>query len=163
MSAMSVASARPLSALLSQVLVAFTIELDNEFERRMSDSGYPGARLSLVVWSNLMRFAGKGGVSVRELAARALTTEERIKHQLGCLERWGFVALAADAADDDRPIPVRAPRRAGRNLRDGWGSGRGIRAGWMVRLTTKGSKASEIWPPLFGIVEERWMERFGKE
>jgi DNA-binding MarR family transcriptional regulator len=33
----------------------------------------------------------------------------------------------------------------------------------MVRLTTKGSKASEIWPPLFGLVEERWMERFGKE
>lgn len=45
---------RPLSALLSQVLVACTIELDNEFELRMSEAGAPGARLSLVVWSNLM-------------------------------------------------------------------------------------------------------------
>jgi len=27
---------RPLSALLSQALIAFTIELDNEFERRMA-------------------------------------------------------------------------------------------------------------------------------
>ena len=44
-------SGRPLSALLSQVLVAFTVEFDNEFERQMAEAGYPGARLSLVVWS----------------------------------------------------------------------------------------------------------------
>jgi hypothetical protein len=30
-----ITSRRALSALLSQVLVAFTVELDNEFERRM--------------------------------------------------------------------------------------------------------------------------------
>jgi hypothetical protein len=30
-----IASGRSLSALLTQVLVAFTIEFDNEFERRM--------------------------------------------------------------------------------------------------------------------------------
>jgi hypothetical protein len=34
--------ARFLSALLSQVLVAFTVEFDNEFERRMSEAGDPG-------------------------------------------------------------------------------------------------------------------------
>jgi hypothetical protein len=42
----------PLSGLLSQALVAFTVELDDEFERRMAESGHRGARLSLV-WSNL--------------------------------------------------------------------------------------------------------------
>ncbi len=52
----------PLSSLLSQALVAFTIELDNEFERRMAESGNHGARLSLVVWSNLMRFLVGGGL-----------------------------------------------------------------------------------------------------
>lgn len=33
----------PLSALLSQVLVAHTIELDNEFERRLAESLRPHA------------------------------------------------------------------------------------------------------------------------
>ena len=45
-----IASRRSLSALLSQVLVAFTVEFDNEFERKIGEAGYPGARLSLVVW-----------------------------------------------------------------------------------------------------------------
>jgi len=41
------------------VLVAFTVEFDNEFERRMSESSHPGARLSLVVWTNLLRFVAE--------------------------------------------------------------------------------------------------------
>ena len=153
---------RPISALLSQVLVAFTIEFDNEFERRMAEAGYAGALLSLVVWSNLMRFLVEGGVSVRDLGAQALASEEQVKLELGCLERWGFVALRADGADD-RPIATRVHRRAGRVLRDGWGSGRGIRAGWTVRLTGKGRAASEIWPSLFGEIERRWQSRFGED
>jgi hypothetical protein len=44
-SAESRISPLPLSALLSQMLVAFTLEVDNEFERRMSDAGHPGASL----------------------------------------------------------------------------------------------------------------------
>jgi hypothetical protein len=46
---------RGLSVLLSQVLVAYTVEFDNEFERRMGAAGYRGAGLSLGVWSNVMR------------------------------------------------------------------------------------------------------------
>jgi hypothetical protein len=61
-------SNRPLSALLSQVLVAFTIEVDNEFERRMGESGHPGARLSLVVWSNLMRVVAQSEAFVSDPA-----------------------------------------------------------------------------------------------
>jgi hypothetical protein len=38
-----IAARRSLSALLSQVLVAFTVEFDNEFERRMGVARYPGA------------------------------------------------------------------------------------------------------------------------
>jgi hypothetical protein len=157
-----VTSRRSLSALLSQVLVAFTIELDNEFERRMGEAGYPGARLSLVVWANLMRFVAEEAMSVRNLAARALAPEKQIKFELGCLERWRFVALEPDLADG-RPVPTAVHRQSGRELREGWGSGRGIRAGWSVRLTSKGLIAGEIWPPLFVAIERRWETRFGNE
>lgn len=152
---------RSLSALLSQVLVAFTVEFDNEFERRMGEAGDPGARLSLVAWANLMRFVVEGMVSVRELAARALAPDGSIKFQLGCLERWGFVVLQPDPSSD-RPAPSAMHRQSGRELRAGWGSGRGIRADWRVRLTARGVKACEIWPPLFGEMEQRWERRFGK-
>ncbi len=157
----AVASVRPLPALLSQVLVAFTVELDNEFERRMTEAGYAGALLSLMAWANLMRFVGERGVSVRDLAAQALAPEKGAHFMLGCLERWTFVVLLPDPGDQ-RPIPVRAHRLSGRTLRDGWGSGRGIRSGWLVQLTTKGRQASEIWPPLPEAIERRWEERFGK-
>jgi hypothetical protein len=148
--------------LLSQTLVAFTIELDNEFERRMGEAGYPGARLSLVVWLNLMRFIPTAGIAVRDLAAHALVPDKRIKLELGCLERWRFIFMQP-ASDDDRPIPVAAHRQAGRVLRDGWGSGRGIRTDWIVRLTPKAAKAAEIWPPVFDEIERRWQTRFGSE
>ncbi|MGO8786681.1 MAG: hypothetical protein ACLQVL_04765 [Terriglobia bacterium] len=148
--------------MLSQVLVAFTVEFDNEFERRMGEAGYPGARLSLVVWANVMRFVAGGAVSVRDLAAQALALEQQVKFQLGCLERWGFVALHPDA-EGDRPSRAGKQRQSGHGLREGWGSGRGVGAGWMVRLTPKGLTAADIWPPLFGEIEQRWETRFGND
>lgn len=135
------ADARPLSALLSQVLVAFTVEFDNQFEQQMAKAGYPGARLSLVVWANLMRFLADGPITVRDLAACALAPANRIKLGLGCLERWGFVLLD--------------------ELRDGWGSGRGIRGTSLVQQTSKGIDASRIWTPLYRTIEDRWEARFG--
>ncbi len=155
-------STRPLSALLSQVLVAFTLELDDEFEKQMHESGYAGASLSVVIWSTLMRFLAGASLSVRDLAARSLSSEKRVKFELGCLERWSFITLEADPADD-RPIAIRPHRLAGRLLRDGWGSGRGIRSDWLVRPTAKGRRAIEIWPPLFDEIESRWLARFGSD
>jgi hypothetical protein len=140
---------RPLSVLLSQVLVAFTVELDNEFERLMGEAGYPGAGLSLVVWLNGVRFLAQAGPCVQDLAARALAQKERMVHQLGCLERWGFIVLKPGAKD--KPSA----------RREGWGSGRGIRSDWLVNLTLKGQKAAAIWPGLLGQIEERWIARFG--
>jgi hypothetical protein len=157
-----ITSRRSLSALLSQVLIAFTVEFDNEFERRMGESGYPGARLSLSVWANMMRFVAEGTLSVQDLAVKALAPEKQIKFELGCLERWGFVALEPDPTDH-RPVPTAAHRQSGRELRTGWGSGRGVRADWLVWLTSKGLTASEIWPPLFGEIERRWEARFGRK
>jgi hypothetical protein len=33
----------------------------------------------------------------------------------------------------------------------------------MVRLTERGRKACEIWPPLFDEIEQRWVTRFGED
>lgn len=156
------ATSRPLSALLSQVLVAFTLELDDEFEKQMRESGYAGASLSVVIWSTVIRFLTADGLSVRNLAAQSLSSEKGAKFALGCLERWSFITLEADPASV-RPIAVRPHRLGGRLLRDGWGSGRGIRSDWIVRPTAKGRRAIEIWPPLFDEIESRWLARFGSD
>jgi DNA-binding MarR family transcriptional regulator len=144
------------------VLVAFTIEFDNEFERRMNNAGYHGATLSMVLWNTLMRFLTESALSVRDLAHKALAPETQVRSQLGWLERWGFVVLQPDSPDD-RPVPSRVHRRPGRILRDGFGSGRGIRSGWKVLLTEKGRKAGEVWKPLSGEIEGRWRARFGDD
>ena len=155
-------SRRPLSALLSQVLVAYTVEFDNEFERRMAEAGYPGATVSLTVWHGLMRFLNEGGVRVADLAERAKAAIAPVPFSLGCLERWRFITLQPDASDP-RPVRRVMHHRARRELRDGWGSARGIRNEWIVRATTKGQKAIEIWPGLFAEIERRWRDRFGPQ
>jgi DNA-binding MarR family transcriptional regulator len=33
----------------------------------------------------------------------------------------------------------------------------------VIRATSKGRKAQEVWRPLFGIIEKRWQERFGED
>ena len=141
-SRMNTAPHKPLSALLSQILVAYTVELDGEFELRMLQTVCRSARLSLVVWLNLLQFVADGPMSVRVLAARALTSEAGVTAWLGCLERWGVVVLQP-------------------GKRAGFGSGRGIRADWPVRLTGNGETAVRIWPDLIPEIDGRWMERFG--
>ena len=135
---------KPLSALLSQTLVAYTVEIDGEFERCMLQTQSGSARLSLVIWLNVLRFLADGPVSVRTLAARALPAEADAKAVLGCLERWGVVALQ----------PGRRP---------GFGSGRGIRADCPIRLTASGEIAVRIWPDLIPEIDARWSKRFGDD
>ncbi len=138
------APTKPLSALLSQILVAYTVELDGEFERLMLATQTRGARLSLVIWLNMLRFLAAGPVSVRTLAAHGLTGEAHATAGLGCLERWGVIVLQ----------PGKRP---------GFGSGRGIRADWPVRLTASGETAVKIWPGLIQEIDRRWSKRFGED
>ncbi len=133
--------ALPLPTLLSQVLVAFTIEFDNEFERQLVGGGGPSTFLvSMVMWSNFMRFVGDEGVTVRELSARAGVSEKPIHPSLAGMERWGYVVVRPDPADS-RPKP---PRRD-----------------WIVFPTPAGRRARDVWIPLFGVIENRWRQRFG--
>jgi DNA-binding MarR family transcriptional regulator len=137
-----VASPLPLPTLLSQALVAFTIEFDNEFEHRLPHrtkdrlvrGGGPWL-VSRAMWANFMRFVPADGMPLRELAVQARLTN------LAGLERWGYVRVEPDP-DDRRQRP---PRGA-----------------WVVRPTTRGRVAQEVWRPLGAEIEERWAERFGR-
>jgi hypothetical protein len=104
-----VISGLPRSALLSQVLVAFTIEFDNEFEHQMPHrttthnsnaiSCQSPSLVSLAMWSNCMRFVGEEGVRVGELETLARTATN-----LPGMERWGYIVVEPEASDI-RPKP----------------------------------------------------------
>ena len=141
----------PISTLLSQVLVAYTIELDNEFERRFEEAGGGARVVSVVMWSNFLRFVGDG-IAVGELLDAAGLQKGRMLSTLGGMERWRYVFVASAGA--------RQPPQA---KRDGWGSARGLRNDWVVRPTPAGRTAAAIWPELFDEIEARWQERFGAD
>jgi DNA-binding MarR family transcriptional regulator len=135
----------PLSTLLSWALVAFTIEFDNEFERRTphrttnfgatSGAGHKPWLVSLVMWTNCLRYVGVAGVTVGEMERLA-----RTKTNLAGMERWGYVVVAPDSADGRSKPPT---------------------TDWIVRATPAGQRAQEVWRPLSGEIEERWGARFG--
>ena len=139
----------PLSTLLSQVLIAQTIELDNEFERRLAESGESARVTSVVMWSNFLRFVGDG-IAVGELLDAAGLPKARVLSTLGGMERWRYVFVASSTA-------AGPPKEK----RDGYGSARGLRGEWLVRPTPAGRATQEIRPALFDEVDERWRERFG--
>ena len=136
-----------LAALLSQALVAFTVETDNEAEHRMAhrttDHGVsargPGPWLtSLAMYENCLRFLDQPRtVAGLELLARTWTN-------LDGMRRWGYVTLSEAGAT-----------ASGRRKRPGAGS--------VLRATPAGQMAREVWAPLPALVEERWRERYGAE
>jgi hypothetical protein len=135
-----------LSTALSHALIAFTVELDNEFERRLGESGHAPRVTSLVMWSNFMRFIGDG-ITVAELPTASGIPRARTLSTLGGMERWRYVTVDPDLDPAAK--------------RDGYGSARGLRPEWVVRLTGAGHAAEAIWRPLPAEIEERWRERFG--
>ncbi len=145
MSRSGVASPAPLSTLLSQAFVAFTIELDNEFEHRFERAGGGARVVSLTMWSNLLRFVGDG-TTVGEFVTAVGLPKGSALSRLGGVERWRYVSVG--------PATGR---------REGYGSGRGTKDDWLVRFTPAGLRAAEIWPALPAEIEARWRERFGAE
>jgi hypothetical protein len=141
----SEAAALPLPTLLSQALVAWTIEFDNEFEHRVPHrtaryGKTPGATFapwlaSMAMWSNCMKFVDDEGVTVRELERRS-----RANALLNGLERWGYVKVAPDPADK-RPKPPQADL--------------------VVRPKIAGRFAQQVWRSIEPEIEKRWEERFG--
>jgi hypothetical protein len=140
----------PLSTPLSHLLIAFTIEFDNELDHRLVEAGV-GRRLpiSMVMWSNFMRFVGDG-ITVGDLPVAAGIPKSRTLSTLGGMERWRYVFVSPRATG--KPPAAK---------RDGWGSARALRREWYVRPTPIGQKTQEIAPPLFGEIEQRWEDRLG--
>ncbi len=126
-----------LSALLSAAVVAFTIELDNEFERRTPEHTTATARargerrsgpwlVSHVMYVNVLRHVDPGGdTPLAEVHERAATTRD----SLAGLQRWRYLTVSDDGAN--------------------------------VRLTPHGRRAVAVWRPLAAEIEGRWRDRFG--
>ncbi len=135
----------PLPTLLSGALVAYTIELDNEFERQMSHRtaqtrSPEGSRqrpwwASMVMWSTCMRYVSDVGVTVRELERLA-----RTRTNLGGMLRWGYIVA------EPTPHP---------------GGSSAFRPDMVLRPTDGGRRAQDVWRPLFDSIELRWHTRFG--
>jgi hypothetical protein len=132
----------PLSALLSQALVAFTIEFDNEAERQIKHrtTRHGGARggvwlVSMAMWLNCMRYVGAEPIRVGEIARLA-----RCGTNLDGMRRWGYITLAPDPADSRRKPPDKD---------------------LLARATARGMRATEVWAPLTAVIEQRWRDRFG--
>ena len=117
----------PLPTPLSQLLIAFTIEFDNELDHRLTAADV-GRRLpiSMVMWSNFLRFVGDG-ITVGELPEATGIPKSRTLSTLGGLERWRYVFVTA------KPTGA-APK----SQRDGWGSARALKPEWFVRPTSVG-------------------------
>jgi hypothetical protein len=140
-------SALELPALLSQTLVAYTIEFDNEFEHLMphrttsrgaTDRAVSSPWLvSMVMWCNCMRFLRPEGLTVGELEGLARTSTN-----LAGMQRWGYLVV-------ERPRTEEGVRIAASEL--------------VIRPTATGRQAQFIWRPLPELIEDRWRERFGAE
>ena len=133
-----------LSALLSQALVAFTIEFDNEAEHRLphrttnfgaSDHGDGPWLVSLAMWETCMRFVGDEPITVAELETLARTPTN-----LDGMRRWGYITIDGAAGKSYKTRP-------GRNA--------------VLRASAKGLRARDTWLPMAGLIEQRWLERFG--
>jgi hypothetical protein len=142
----------PLSALLSQVLVTFTIEFDNEFERQMphrtsNHGSTAGATrqapwlVSMVMWTNFMQFIPAAGIPVRELQRRLRKTPKSLEVLVTRMSKWwGYVSV-------EQSVTGSRSKR--------------IAPGALVSPTRGGLQAQVVWRPLAETIETRWRERFG--
>ena len=137
-------AALPLSALLSQTLVAFTVEADNETEHRLShrttDYGLapgapPGAPwlTSLLMYANCLRHLPDDGITIAGLLDRARTGTN-----LDGMRRWRYVTFTPDPGHGKRPRPDA-----------------------IIRPTAWGIEARNTWRTVTAEVESRWRDRLG--
>ena len=138
----------PLSALLSQAFVAFTIEVDNAAEvlvpHHTTSFGSRGERestwlTSLAMWFNCLRGLAEAG----ELTVAELQQHVRMKTNLDGMRRWGFITI-----DGVGRVARGTPRPHAKSVS-------------VLALTRRGAEAEAIWRPLPAEVERRWSARFG--
>ncbi len=133
-----------LPTLLSQVFVAWTIEVDNEVERQMphrsalhvAPPDVPDAPrlVSVAMYWTCLRHVDGGGTTLGELTART-----RTETNLNGMIRWGYVTV--DGAPPRRPVRPRADLT--------------------IRPTAAGRRARQEWERGLASVDRRWRDRFG--
>jgi len=124
-----------LATLLSQVLVAFTIEADSEFESRMPHrtalsraAGEPERGpwlISLAMWANFLKYVPDNGIAVDELGCLSGIRRPDVDG----MTRWGYVSV-----DDG-----------------------------VLSLTRGGKGARRVWTAIEDRIETRWRGRFGED
>ncbi len=137
--------------MLSQVLVAFVIEFDNEFESRLAKTWARPFRVSMVMWSNFMRFVREGGTPFAEVVDSSHIPSRAVASVVGGMERWSYISVDEDPAGG-RPPP-----------RKGFGTAKGIRPDTTIFPSMTGKLAKDIWEPLGAEIEERWSDRLGQD
>jgi hypothetical protein len=147
-----VASARlPLPTLLSQLLIALTISLDNEFEHRMPHRTTMGRQRGLPpqgpwlvswrMWSDFMRLVPPDGERLGDLRAQPGVGPRGLGGNNPGMVRWGYVTL-------DLPPGATAGDRT--PLED-----------MIVRPTSAGRRAQDIWRQLASYLEPSWRTHLG--
>ncbi|HEY4320601.1 MAG TPA: hypothetical protein VGM77_05415 [Gemmatimonadales bacterium] len=138
-------STAPIVTLLSQCVVAYTVEFDNTFEERVphrtSDHGAPPGvpdapwLVSRVMWQMLLRHVPPDGVSIAALKQQSGLSEKSFRIWLTRLsEWWGYLIVTTDAA---------------------------VPGGKWVQPTRSSEFAMATWPTLDGEIEMRWGVRLG--
>lgn len=143
-----------IAAAMSRLLVAFTIELDNEFEQHMPhrtalfglggpqpvlpSSGQrfrPPWLASVAMWHNGLRYVPPAGVPRQSL--------QGLGANVAGLERWGYLR----AGLPDSASGVRAATETGT----------------VVTPSTAGRHAQAVWGRMEDVIERRWERRFGPD
>jgi len=88
------AVAEDLAALLSQALLAFTLEYEDESE------------LSLALSADVVRVLSVDGVPMRDLPARSGVSKEAITAAVGFLQRNGYAAVEPDPASSSKLVKL---------------------------------------------------------
>ena len=86
------AVAEDIAALLSQALLSFTLEYEDE------------AALSLALSANVVRVLSADGIPIRDLPARSGVSKEAITAAVGFLQRNGYAAVEHDPANRSKLV-----------------------------------------------------------
>ena len=139
----------PLSTLLSQTLVAFTIEADCEFEQRMPHSTTVGREpggaarrrgpwlISMAFWSMCLAHVPPEGTTAGEVIERGFLEDTFLLGTNPGMVRWGYLRL------DPGDSTLKRPNKS-----------------WLVRLRPAGRRAQQTWAPIPHLIEQRWCTRW---
>jgi hypothetical protein len=126
-SSFPISNSLPLPALLSHALVAFTIEFDNEAERRIphytTRHGATNSTLrkpwlpSMAMYLNCMQFLDENGMSARELVRTA-----RARTNFPGMMRWGYITIKPDLSRARAKPPKALDRPPNRGRPNGSGN-----------------------------------------